>query len=58
LTDFGYFEAATIRMMSAGLAFLPFGLGNFKKIPRNLYGYVVLTALLGMFIPAQRGARK
>ncbi len=39
-------------MMSAGLAFLPFGLGNFKKIPRNLYGYVVLTALLGMFIPA------
>lgn len=52
LTGFGYFEAATIRMMSAGLAFLPFGIGNFKRIPRDQYGYVVLTALLGMFIPA------
>ena len=52
LTGFGYFEAATIRLMSAGLAFLPFGLGNFGKIPREKYGYVVLTALLGMFIPA------
>ncbi len=52
LTGFGYFEAATIRLMSAGLAFLPFGLSNFGKIPRGQYGYVVLTALLGMFIPA------
>jgi len=52
LTGFGYFEAATIRLMSAGLAFLPFGLGNFGKIPRGQYVYVVLTALLGMFIPA------
>lgn len=52
LTGFGYYEAATIRLMSAGLAFLPFGLGNFGKIPRSLYGYIFLTALLGMFIPA------
>lgn len=52
LTGFGYFEAATIRLMSAGLAFLPFGLLNFGKIPREKYGFVVLTALLGMFIPA------
>lgn len=52
LTGFGYFEAATIRLMSAGLAFLPFGLSNFGKIPRGQYGYIVLTALLGMFIPA------
>jgi drug/metabolite transporter (DMT)-like permease len=52
LTGFGYFEAATVRLMAAGLAFLPFGLGNFKKIPRDKYGYVLLTALLGMFIPA------
>lgn len=52
LTGFGYFEAATIRLMSAGLAFLPFGIGNFRKIPRDKYGYVVVTALLGMFIPA------
>lgn len=52
LTGFGYFEAATIRLMSAGLAFLPFGWSNFAKIPRTQYGYVVLTALLGMFVPA------
>jgi drug/metabolite transporter (DMT)-like permease len=52
LTGFGYFEAATIRLMSAGLAFLPFGLKNFRKIPRELYGYLVLTASLGMFVPA------
>ncbi len=52
LTGFGYFEAATIRLMSAGLAFLPFGLSNFSKIPREKYGYVLLTACLGMFIPA------
>jgi drug/metabolite transporter (DMT)-like permease len=48
LTGFGYFEAATIRLMSAGLAFLPFGLRNFSKIPRDKYGYVLLTACLGM----------
>jgi len=52
LTGFGYLEAATIRLMSAGLVFLPFGLRNFRKIPRANYGYIVLTALLGMFIPA------
>lgn len=52
LTGFGYFEAATIRLMSAGLVFLPFGIGNFKKIPREKLGFVALTALLGMFLPA------
>jgi drug/metabolite transporter (DMT)-like permease len=52
LTGFGFFEAATIRLMSAGLAFLPFGIGNVRKIPRDKFGFVVLTALLGMFIPA------
>jgi len=52
LTGFGYFEAATIRLMSAGLIFLPFGIGNFKKIPREKLGFVALTALLGMFLPA------
>jgi len=52
LSGFGYFEAATIRLMSAGLAFLPFGVINFRKIPRDRWGHVVLTALLGMFLPA------
>jgi drug/metabolite transporter (DMT)-like permease len=52
LTGFGYFEAATIRMMSAGAVFLPFGIGNVGKIPRDRFGIVVLTSLLGMFIPS------
>jgi drug/metabolite transporter (DMT)-like permease len=52
LTGFGYFEAATIRMMAAGLAFLPFGWVNFKKIPPPKRGYILLTSLLGMFLPA------
>lgn len=52
LTGFGYFEAATIRLMAAGLVFLPFGVGNLRKIPPEKLGFVALTALLGMFIPA------
>jgi len=52
LTGFGYFEAATTRLMSAGLVFLPFAVGNLKKLPRDKLGYTLLTATLGMFIPA------
>lgn len=35
LTGFGYYEAATIRLMSAGLVFLPFAVRNVRKIPRR-----------------------
>ena len=52
LTGFGYFEAATIRLVSAGLVFLPFGLLNFSKIPRDKIVFVGLAALLGMVLPA------
>jgi drug/metabolite transporter (DMT)-like permease len=52
LTGFGYFEAATIRLMSAGLVFLPMGLVNFRVIPREKWPFVLLTALIGMFLPA------
>ena len=52
LTGFGYFEAATIRLVSAGLVFLPFGLLNFSKIPRDKMVFVGLAALLGMVLPA------
>ena len=52
LMGFGFFEAATIRMMSAGAAFLPFGIMHFKKIPREKYKYAFLSAMLAMFIPA------
>lgn len=52
LTGFGYFEAATIRLVAAGLVFLPFGLLNFSKIPRDKIVFVGLAALLGMVLPA------
>ena len=52
LTGFGYFEAATLRLVSAGLVFLPFGLVNFRIIPREKIVFVVLAALLGMVLPA------
>ncbi|MEZ4893654.1 MAG: DMT family transporter [Saprospiraceae bacterium] len=52
LTGFGYYEAATIRLMSAGLVFLPFAVRNVRKIPREKWGLIVVVSLLGMFIPA------
>ena len=52
LTGYGYFEAATIRMLSAGTAMVPFGLQNFKKIPAGKTKYVILSGAIGMFFPA------
>lgn len=52
LTGFGFIEAATIRLMSAGLVALPFGLFHFRKIPVNRLPLVVVTSLLSMVIPA------
>jgi drug/metabolite transporter (DMT)-like permease len=52
LTGYGYFEAATIRLMSAGAVLLPFGLLNFKKIPRSKIKFILLSSVIGMFGPA------
>ena len=52
LDGFGFVEAASLRMMAAGAVFLPFGIRNFRNIPYEKWRYVLLAALLGMFIPA------
>ncbi|HNE30215.1 MAG TPA: DMT family transporter [Saprospiraceae bacterium] len=52
LAGFGYVEAATIRLVSAGLLFLPFGIANRRNIPPEKRLYVLLAALLGMVFPA------
>jgi len=52
LTGFGFIEAATIRLMSAGLVALPFGLYHFRKIPRQKLPLVLVVSLLSMVIPA------
>ncbi len=49
---FGFVEAASIRLMAAGVVFLPFGLYHFPRIPRDRWLYVVLITMVGMFIPA------
>ena len=52
LLGFGYIEAATIRLVSAGLIFCPWGIYHLRKIPRNKLALVFLVSLLSMFIPA------
>lgn len=45
-------QVATIRIFSAGLFLLPVAVRQLKKIPFNKLGYVLLSGLLGSFIPA------
>lgn len=52
LTGFGFVEAASIRLMAGGAVFLPFGIYQFSKIPRDRWPHVVLITFVGMFIPA------
>jgi drug/metabolite transporter (DMT)-like permease len=46
------YQVATIRILSAGVVLLPVAIKQFKKIPANKLGYVLLSALLGSFFPA------
>jgi drug/metabolite transporter (DMT)-like permease len=52
LHSYGYVESATIRLMTAGLAFLPLGLRCFRKIPFRKTPLILLSGLLAMFIPS------
>ena len=52
LVGFGFVEAASIRLMAAGAVFLPFGIYQANKIPKDRWPYVVLATLVGIFIPA------
>ncbi len=52
LEGFGYVQAATIRLCSAGLILLPFAISQFKFIPKEKRKFLLLTSLSAMFIPA------
>jgi drug/metabolite transporter (DMT)-like permease len=52
LEGFGFMQAATIRLMAAGLVFLPFGIYHFRKIPFRKFPVIVVSGLLAMFIPS------
>ncbi|QHV93662.1 DMT family transporter [Spirosoma endbachense] len=52
LESFSYIAAATIRLGSAGLVFLPLGLAFFRKIPSGKWPLVVLSGLLSSLIPS------
>jgi len=49
---FGFIEAASIRLMAGGAVFLPAAIFQYKFIPREKWGHVVLITFVGMFIPA------
>ncbi|MVM32091.1 EamA family transporter [Spirosoma sp. HMF4905] len=52
LEGFGYVAAATIRLVAAGVAFLPFALRYFRHIPRKKLPIILLSSLLSMLIPS------
>ena len=52
LTALSPYQVASIRMLSSGLILLPFAFNAFKKIPKEKLSLVVLSGILGSFIPA------
>ncbi len=46
------YEVAAMRMLSAGVILLPFALKGFREIQRKDIGLLIITGLLGSFIPA------
>lgn len=52
IKELSAYQVAAIRILSGGLVLLPIGIRKIKGIPRNKFGYVVLSGLLGSFIPA------
>lgn len=52
LTGFDYVNAATIRIVSAGIVFLPFGFYHIRKISYKKIPWVVMASLLSMVVPA------
>lgn len=52
LQGYGYVESATLRLMAAGVTFLPLGLRYINRIPRRKMPLVVLSGMLAMFMPS------
>ncbi len=46
------YQVASIRISSAGVVLLPFLIAQWKKIPFRLSGYIILSGILGSFLPA------
>ena len=52
LKAFTPYQVASLRMFFAGLVLLPFAIKAFRKIPKDKMGIVVVSGLVGNFIPA------
>ena len=46
------YQVASLRMVFSGLVLLPFGLKALQQIPKNKLGLVILSGIIGNFIPA------
>lgn len=46
------YQVAAIRILSAGIVLVPFALKSFSQIPKGKWGMVILSGLVGSFIPA------
>ena len=52
LKAFTPYQVASLRMLSAGIILLPFSYKAFKIVPRQKLGLVIISGILGNFIPA------
>ena len=52
LTQLSPYQVAALRMLFAGLVLLPFAFRALKKIPKEKMGLVLLSGIIGNFIPA------
>ena len=52
LRAFTPYQVASLRMLSAGLVLLPFAIKAFRKIPKDKMVLVIVSGLVGNFIPA------
>ena len=52
LRSFSPYQVASLRMLFAGLVLLPFAFKALPKIPRDKMGLVLLSGVVGNFIPA------
>jgi drug/metabolite transporter (DMT)-like permease len=52
LKELTAYEVAAMRMLSAGVILLPFALKGFQQVDKKSIGYILLTGVLGSFIPA------
>jgi drug/metabolite transporter (DMT)-like permease len=45
-------QVASVRIISAGLVLVPFGWQSFRRIPKDRWGLIFLSGVLGTFFPA------